>query len=188
MDDARQIILVNPQLQLRWGIIIGVLAVSVVIVAMATLALLPGLLDAFSQEREIAPKAIGDVLRTSWLVLIIGLSLIFSFAFLIGIFYSQRVAGPLSRIDRALLARLKSDSSEMIRLRRKDTLHELSDHLNSLFKKDDEIREAGYALLQALEKVVQENTKSLTVEESQVSNLHERMQRLRDTFGATSGS
>jgi nitrogen fixation/metabolism regulation signal transduction histidine kinase len=84
---------------------------------------------------EIIAYSIIPVLKKLNLIIFIGLPLVLAILWLIALEMSHRIAGPLSRLEKELDARISGKESGPIKVREKDEFKSLEEKINKLLNK-----------------------------------------------------
>ncbi|MCX8081872.1 MAG: methyl-accepting chemotaxis protein [bacterium] len=141
MKIRRRKYLINKPLQFIYsGIIIYLLLIGIIIAGVGTYYLtFNTILNELDAQGGMA-NAYELVKSINFLILSrVGLMLvvILLFAFVFGIFYLHRIAGPIFRIERTIREIAEGKKVEPIRLRKKDFFKSLADALNKLIEKQN---------------------------------------------------
>jgi len=156
-QDKRKIIMILPQIQIKWAALVAIMAFAGMLLGMSLLIFLPIGVRAFSQERALFSGSAMEALQMSWVWMILVSVFTAICAFIAVIFYSHKFAGPLFKIERSINNKIKDYEASAIYLRDGDELKNLAGVINKLFEKYDSIIKASLYASGVISEIVKKN-------------------------------
>jgi hypothetical protein len=133
MIEKRQTLMIDRKLQLRMIGLIVVFGALISLISLLALQLLSQRIFTLASQAEIPLETRMLLMRElsqTTLVLILFMALSLAVSWLVGLYFSHRIAGPIRNMQNTLDAYLKGDSQARVRLRKTDHFEELAEKIN----------------------------------------------------------
>ena len=133
VENRRSIRLVNPRFQLKFAFLITLLVlVSSVFIPVFVLSSIDQSL--IQKEKKVKPEVLEGVrkVRNEFLsVIVVFEALVIFFAFLLALYHSHRIVGPINRLRTSMKLMRSGSWPPHVKFRKKDNFSELADEFNA---------------------------------------------------------